>query len=290
MSNVLIRTLCWGQAMEALHNYPLEPAPITGVVKITTTRHCWMQCRFCDFSHFTPVLYDTKIPSCLPLEVAESRLAQMPSAVGLIKIRGGLSFREPFTYFRSLVKTVADGFRGPIQAFSPIEVNQWHRVEQRPVRELLAELKWAGATGLGPGGSEILVQSWRDRLSPHRIEATAWANLAQLGWEIGLPPSAMILAGQWLSESDIKSHLQILSAYLWHHIEVKVFRAVARQPELEAMHILSLCRLVSETRDTLADTPIYVNEPPGGLSHDARILLSRAGADGFYTTLEAIEP
>ncbi len=270
--------------------FPLEPAPITGVAKITTTRHCWMQCRFCDFNHFTPVLFDTKITSCLPLADAESRLATMPTSIGLIKIRGGLSFREPFTYFRSLVRAVADGFNGPIQAFSPIEVNQWHRVEQRPVRELLAELKWAGATRLGPGGSEILVQSWRDRLSPYRIESAVWENLAQLGWETGLPPSAMILAGKWLSAADIKSHLRILAANSWHHIEVKVFRAVALQPELEPMHILALCRLVSETRETLNDTPIYVNEPPGGLSHDARILLTQAGADGFYTTLEAIEP
>ena len=276
--------------MVASQTYPLESAPLTGVAKITTTRHCWMQCRFCDFSQFIPVLFDTKIPPCLPLADAKSRLATMPASVGLIKIRGGLSFREPFTYFRSLVRTVADGFNGPIQAFSPIEINQWHRVEQRPVRELLSELKWAGATGLGPGGSEILVQSWRDRLSPHRIEATAWTTLAQLGWDTGLPPSAMVLAGQWLSAADIKSHLQILSAYSWHHIEVKMFRSVALQPELEPMHILSLCHLVAETRELLNDTPIYVNEPPGGISHDARIMLTQAGADGFYTTLEAIEP
>ncbi len=276
--------------MNIAERYPAQAAPKVGVAKITTTRQCWMQCRFCDFSQFAPLVFGADIDPCLSLSKAETQLKRLNPAVKLLKIRGGLSFREPFSYFRALVKTASKMFSGPIQAFSPIELYQWHRIEQRPIRDLLAELRWAGATQLGPGGGESLVQPWRDRLSPNRLDAEAWLSLASLGWETGMPPSAMILAGRWLAKEDLAQHLHLLTTQSWHHLEVKIMRPVTLHPELEPIHLIALCRLVSEIKEKMPDTPLYVNDPSYPLTDDAYLLLTRAGADGFYTTLEDIEP
>ncbi len=276
-----------GMKLEVI--YPQEASPTWDVLKLTTTRQCWMGCHFCDFSNFTPMKPAHPIAPSLPIPVAEKALKTLEVKVDLVKVRGGLTFREPFEYFRTLVHRVSQ-HHSTIQVYSPVELHQWHRMEQRPIRDLLAELRWAGATGIGPGGGESLVQAWRDRLSPNRLSANAWIDIAQLGWDIGLPPTAMVLAGDWLSTDDYREHLSRLADFRWGTIEMKLFRASDAHPELESSHLLKILTLIEMTRSYLGEIPLVISDPRGELSDDAKILMTQAGCDAFYRTVAEVAP
>ncbi len=226
---------------------------------------------------------DKAIDPLLPIRDLDLAVDHLETAVDLVKIRGGLTFKEPFDYFRTVVHRVSHHY-GMIQAFSPIELYQWHRMEQRPIRDLMAELQWAGATRIGPGGGESLVPEWRDRLSPHRMPGETWIDIAQLGWDIGLPPTAMILAGDWFSADDYREHLSRLADYRWDRVEIKPYRPVPNHPELESTHLLKLLTVIEWTRSYLGEIPLLVSDPEGQLSDDAKLLMTHAGCDGFYRT------
>lgn len=233
---------------------------------------------------------DRRIDPSLSLKAFDRALSERDaSPVDLVKIRGGLSFNEPFEYFRTLVHRASQHYKS-IQAFSPVELYQWHRMEQRPIRDLLAELHWAGATRIGPGGGEILIQSWRDRLSPYRIPAETWLEIAQLGWEVGLPPTAMVLVGDWLTIEDYQEHLHRLAGYRWDRVELKLYRHAPNHPELEGSHLLKILTLIELARSYLGPIPLVVSDPQGTLSNDAKLLMTGAGCQGFYQTLGEISP
>lgn len=232
---------------------------------------------------------DKPIDPLLPLKEFERALSEHdPRSVDLVKIRGGLSFNEPFEYFRTLVHRAHQHY-GTIQAFSPVELYQWHRMEQRPIRDLLAELHWAGATRIGPGGGEILIQAWRDRLSPYRIPAETWLEIAQLGWAVGIHPTAMMLVGDWLTVEDYQAHLNRLAQYRWARVEIKLYRRVPHHAELEPSHLLKVLTLIELAHSYLGSVPLVVSDPQGALSEDAKLLMTGAGCQGFYQTMGEID-
>lgn len=268
---------------------PSTPAPRLPVAKFTTTRHCWMACSFCDFSRFQPFIRRDQVPPGLSVDKARTAARALPP-VSLIKVRGGLSLKEPFGYWVSLVRAIRAETAAPLQVLSPAELYQHHRVEKRPVRDLLAELKWAGATYLGPGGGEILVDPLREKAAPLRLNTETWLAIARLAAQVGVAPTATLMVGGLGTPDEWRVHIDRLKQLAgWHHIEIKPFRPDRTQlGTMGPPHLVTVLRAVRRMRAAWPDTPLYLSGP--ALSADGQILATAAGIDGFYQVVHECEP
>ncbi len=266
---------------------PLAPARAGAlhrlrVLKISTTRACWMRCRFCDFSEFLPLARHSPVPSAISFNDAAKKAQHADKNADMIKIRGGLSFLEPWSYYLNLVRILADNASVPIQAFSAIELAHFHRVEKKPLREMLEELRWAGAASLGPGGGDLLVDGWRDEMSPNRLPSKQWLKIHQLAGESGLQVNAMMLVVPGLQAAWATEHLQALAGVpALSILELKPLRA--SHTDLStwgAPHLLELLAAVQAARRTLPDVRLAIDAK--GLSDDALALLQGHGLSIIY--------
>lgn len=265
---------------------PARPLNMVRVLRITTTRQCWMQCAFCDFSQYAPLVrHHTASPAISPDHVQQAVSA---ASYDLIKVRGGLTVWEPWSYFVQLVRHISSQSRAPIQAFSAVELMHFHRVEKIPLRDMLDELRWAGATSLGPGGGELLVDEWRETVAVHRLRSAEWLSIQQLAMESGLQSRAMLLVFHGITPELIQSHLHALQAIRdLSVIEIKPLRtASSPMAYWDPPHLLELLAVVQAIRTQWPHVDIVMNRTL--LSEDALTLLHHHGVNHVYITAKEI--
>lgn len=258
-------------------------------LRITTTRHCSVGCRFCDFR--IPGSPEKREPVGLSTikDQLLSILGSLPESTdGLITLRGGLALQQPFSYFSALIRTIRKAVTWPIRAFSPLEIFFFHEREHRPLHELLAELEWAGVSSLGPGGGEILVEEVRQMIAPTRIPTKTWCAVVEMAHRVGMNASGSLLVSDELISSEVlKEHLSILRALPISQIELKPLRP--RNTSLNLVpppNILELVAAVQQLK-TEMHLPIYVCSQ--SIGPDGRTLLAHSGIDGFFHVAGEIE-
>ena len=261
---------------------------IIQVLKVNTTRSCWMQCRFCDFSTFVPLTRAHKLPPLTLVDTVQTD-PRVTNPCDLIKIRGGLSFFEPWSYIRTAIRLIHQKNPAPIQALSAVEIMHFHRVEKTPVEELLEELRWAGASALGPGGSELLVEDWRQTMSPWRITAQDWLRIHQLALGAGLKPQASLMVFSGITKQQILDHIALLKGVAsLSHLEIKPFRPTKTPLAiLERPHILELLAVIQLIHRELPNVIIEIHVDH--LSQDTQDLLVMHGVSRLLITREELE-
>ncbi len=271
-----------------LQNRP-RPLEHLKVLRVNTTRNCWMQCRFCDFSRYAPLSGPRPVPPAVGRTALENELGR-GNRYDLIKIRGGLTFWEPWSYFLQLVRVLAEGSSAAVQAFSAVELMHFHRVEKKPLREMLEELRWAGATSLGPGGGELLVDSWREELAVHRIRSQEWVTVQRLAMEAGLQSRAMMMVFRGITRDLVQEHLLALGPLRdLSVIEIKPLRPQGTHMEnAQPPHLLEMLAVVQAIQDLWPQVQIAVTAD--SVSPDALAILHRHGVSLAYFNAEEIGP
>jgi hypothetical protein len=272
---------------ELLSRIPAKPVPTIRIGKLTTSTHCWMGCAFCNTAVMLPDVSLAKAPAGFALEQLGDLAKLAP--VDWIKCRGGLSHRQPPAYWIQLIHTLSRLTSASIQAFSLVEIWQWHLKTRMAVRDLLFQLKWAGAAAIGPGGSEMAQASVRAQWSPYRMPPATWQRLARLADELAIPLVGAILVAPGLTATDIDYHLDWLmqSSLAW--IEVKALRPQGtRLASLGPPHPLWVIEIVRRIKDRCPEKTVYVSglEP----DPDLRELLACAGADGQLVSQWEVTP
>lgn len=277
---------------ETLQYTPVKPDKLSSswtiihVLKITTTRSCWMQCRFCDFSHFVPLVGNNPVKPLTLLNLVQTD-PRLDVPYDLIKIRGGLSFFEPWSYFRTAIRHIHTRNPAPIQALSAVELMHFHRVEKKPFQELLEELRWAGASSLGPGGSELLWDEWRQDVAPLRLSAKEWLRIHQLAETCGLQSRASLMVFPGITGRHVHDHLAILKQLRGLSvIEIKPFRPTPLFT-VDHPHTLDLLAVVQLIRQELPHVLIEINIDH--ISHDMRDLLRGHGVSRALVTQEEMD-
>lgn len=259
--------------------------PSIPVLKITTSRWCWMGCRFCDMAEPLDLKDDQDVPAAL----AFSALPETWPSHGLIKVRGGLTVREPFSYWVALIRRLRARTAAVIEAFSPLELDHFQRRERRPLRELLRDLHWAGATRLGPGGGEWLVDEIRQKLSPLRIPSARWQEIALLAAKEGIAPTGLQLVAGFIDETSWQAHLDRLAVIDGlAHVEIKPLRPTHAMAPHPRPHWLDIVRVLERTGRRLPEVFRYVDA--GELSPDAQVLFQEAGATAWFAVQKEITP
>ncbi|MCL4520322.1 MAG: radical SAM protein [Firmicutes bacterium] len=272
--------------------YPRQSGlPRRRAVKIIATRGCWAGCDFCGF-HRVALLNKNRPPApVLEIAQATAELAHSPAA-DLVKLVTGLSFGEPSLYFTRLIAAVKRQSGLPVYAFSAVEIDHLCRRENRPARQILTEWRDAGMDHIGPGGSELLVDSVRQQVAPYRLSVERFLEIHRVAHQSGIKTVAgLMIDGHTNYEHILEhlDHLQTLSAGL-EYLELQCFDpegsglAMVPGPRLD-----QILRTLKAIKAMLPKVAVHLNLRAIA-SDDAEILLAEAGLNGVIETLGEIEP
>jgi 2-iminoacetate synthase ThiH len=263
--------------------------PIIPVGLLTTTTYCWAGCAFCRLAIPLPKVRLADAPAGLSLAHLSARGVDLNQA-SQIRLRGGLSLREPFDYWIHFLRRLRSQYTGRLIAFSPVEIWQYHLLERRSLRELVQLLQWAGVDLLGPGGSETWSHELRKRWSPHRLEPHEWFQVAHAAHQAGLGFSVAPIIGSHMREADWDEYLAVVLRYGPQEIEVKPLRSEdTRWAVHDSASILETAAAIHHFRVAAKSLPLYVcwDEKP---LDDAAEIFAAAGADGLLTSVWEVAP
>lgn len=267
---------------------PDAAAPVLSLGLLTTTRYCWAGCAFCRLAKPVPDIPLSEAPAGLTVEQIDRAPVDWRS-VQHLKLRGGLSLREPFDYWIHLVRDVKRRSSSPLTVFSPVEIWQYHIREKRSIRELLGLLKWAGADYLGPGGSETWNEDLRSQSSPYRMRVDEWVQVARTAEDVGLAYTAAMMVVPRMTESQWDDYVKGLQDLHPAYLELKPLMsgttAWARHGDAHLLEVSSALRRMREVWPALS---IYVREDLP--SPDAAEVLGASGASAVLVPGWEIAP
>ena len=173
---------------------------------INYTNVCNTDCHFCAFYRHDPKHPESYV---LPKEVIAKKIEEA-LALGATRIllQGGHNDELPYSYYLDLISWMHANFPIEINAFSPSEIHQMHRVSGKSYAEILGELYECGMRGLPGGGAEILDDEVRQRVSPKKISADTWLEIMGVAHAVGLTTTATMVIGLGESIQHRVNHLR----------------------------------------------------------------------------------
>ena len=126
-------------------------------------------------------------------------------------IVGGLHPKLGLSYYTDLIRGLRQ--RHPdihIKALTAVEIAHLARIERRPVREILLELKEAGLTSLPGGGAEVFSTAVRATIAERKLTGQEWLEVHRVAHQLGIPSNCTMLYGHVETANDRIEHLAML--------------------------------------------------------------------------------
>ncbi len=196
-----------GRAADAVRREKHPDGVATFIIdrNINYTNICRNRCRFCAF-YREP---DDAEAYVLDQSTIEEKIAQMIELGGTqVMLQGGINPDLRLDYFVRMFSSIKSGFDVRIHSLSPPEVAYIAESEGISIREALKKLKAAGLDSLPGGGAEILVDSVRSTVSPHKVSSDIWLNVMEEAHAIGLKGTATMMLGTVETTADRVQHLE----------------------------------------------------------------------------------
>jgi len=184
-----------------------KKASFVNNIILNYTNVCITDCKFCAF-YRSP---DDDEAYTLSIENIESRVK---TAWDLFKIRqvliqGGHNPNLGVEYYEEAFRMIKTKFpKIGIHGLSTSEIDMIARVEKSSTKEILSRLKDAGLQSVPGAGSEILVDSVKEIISPKKISSDEWIRIMEETHLLGLPSSATMMYGSVESLHDIAKHFE----------------------------------------------------------------------------------
>ncbi|HWO94308.1 MAG TPA: cyclic dehypoxanthinyl futalosine synthase [Dehalococcoidia bacterium] len=188
-----------------------EPA-VTFVVdtNLNYTNVCDAFCTFCAF-YRTPADRDAYTYSVE--EMMEKFEQSLEKGVTRILLQGGLNDALPLEYYEELLRESQRRYpQIHCHFFSAPEVQKMSQVSGLSVREVLQRLKAAGLKSLPGGGSEVLsdrVKQKVSRLFP-KGSTQDWVEVHREAHRLGIATTATMMYGHLEEDDDIIEHLEVV--------------------------------------------------------------------------------
>lgn len=111
-----------------------------------------------------------------------------------ILMQGGLHPDLPLSWYTNLLRELKQKYAIHLHCFSPPEIDNFAKIYQMTVEEVLIELKAAGLDSIPGGGGEILVDEIRKR---RRTECNSqeWLHVMEVAHKLGIPTTATMMFG-----------------------------------------------------------------------------------------------
>jgi len=123
----------------------------------------------------------------------------------------GIDRKLPYSYYLELLDTVrATRPDAHIKAFTMVELLHIRSLANKPMEDVLLELKEHGLSSLPGGGAEILTDRVHDLLFQRKETAQEWLDTAKTAHRVGLPTNATMLYGHIETPEERTIHLMKL--------------------------------------------------------------------------------
>ena len=202
---------------------------------INYTNICDKFCKFCSFyaKKNGPKAYTLNME-----QIRERLYAHIEQPITEIHIVGGIHPRLPYAYYLELLETVREVRpNAHIKAFTMIELQQIQKVAQKPMEEILVELREAGLGSLPGGGVEVLSDRLHEELFDRKLDGEEWLETARAAHNAGFRSNVTMLYG---------------------HVE---------RPEERVEHLVKLRELQDETGGFLTFIPLSFHPEGTDLTH-----------------------
>ncbi|MCX6367761.1 MAG: aminofutalosine synthase MqnE [Armatimonadetes bacterium] len=160
---------------------------------INYTNLCNKGCKFCSFyaQKGGPAAYTMSMD-----QVREKLERTKHLPVTEIHMVAGINKKLPYSYYLELLDTVkATRPEAHIKAFTMVELLHIQTLAQKPMTEMLLELKAHGLCSLPGGGAEILTDRVHDAIFERKETAAEWLETAKTAHRAGLHTNATMLYG-----------------------------------------------------------------------------------------------
>ena len=189
-----------------------NPAPVVTFVVDTNlnyTNVCDAYCTFCAFYRTAKAedAYTRSIEEMMDKFEQASKLG-----VTTVLLQGGLNPDIPFDYYLDLIRATRERFPDiHPHFFSAPEVKKMEQVSGLTLPEVLRALYEAGLRTIPGGGSEILSDRVKPRLTKLFPKATSadWLDVHREAHRAGLRSTATMMYGHLEQDEDIIEHLEV---------------------------------------------------------------------------------
>ena len=179
--------------------------------QINLTNICTALCPLCAFSCAAESPQAYVLEKADVLRLLAQTIARTPN-VTEVHIVSALHPDKDFSYYVDIVRAVKEFLpKVHLQAFTPVEIVHLAEISGQTIAAVLQILKAAGLDSLPGGGAEILDDTVRQRICPHKATSAQWIETIKTAHRLGLPTNASIMYG----------HVETIEQRLLHLITLR---------------------------------------------------------------------
>lgn len=171
---------------------------------INYTNICTSKCHFCAFYR------DKNDPDAylLSKEQIFKKIEETLELEGTqIMMQGGLHPDLKIDYFEDLLRSIKERYPIVIHSFGAPEVTYIADISKISIDETLRRLRDAGLDSLPGAGAEILVDRYREFVSPNKVSAARWLEVMEKAHKHGIESTATMMMGGPESVQDRVEHM-----------------------------------------------------------------------------------
>ncbi|MCP4092397.1 MAG: aminofutalosine synthase MqnE [Planctomycetes bacterium] len=176
-------------------------------IHVNYTNYCNQFCGFCAFQRRPG---DDGAYCMTPEQVGEELAKANPEATEVHMVAGVWPALK-YDYFLEILRA-AKASRPDIhvKAYTMVEIDEIERLANKPLPEVLDELKEAGLDSMPGGGAEVFSERVRQQLYPKKMSAERWLELARGIHEYGFKTNCTMLYGMTETLEERVDHLNRL--------------------------------------------------------------------------------
>ena len=182
-------------------------ARVTYIVdrNLNPTNVCVTDCGFCAF-YRRPGDAEGYV---LPREVIYQKVEELIAKGGIqLLLQGGHHPKLKTDWFAQLFTDLKQRYPQVwIHGMSPPEITHLSKLEKRPVRDVLLDLKQAGLDSIPGGGAEILVERVRQIIAPKKATTDEWLEVFRQWAMLGGKGTATMMFGHVETDQERIEHM-----------------------------------------------------------------------------------
>ena len=191
----------------------MHPAHADGKARVTyivdrnlnPTNVCVTDCGFCAF-YRRPGDAEGYV---LPRDVIYQKVEELIAKGGIqLLLQGGHHPKLKTEWFAQLFTDLKQRYPQVwIHGMSPPEITHLSKLEKRPVRDVLLDLKQAGLDSIPGGGAEILVERVRQVIAPKKATTEEWLEVFRQWAMLGGKGTATMMFGHVETDAERIEHM-----------------------------------------------------------------------------------
>lgn len=170
---------------------------------IDITDECIIGCKFCSFRNYENYFMTNE-------EILDSISQAKSVGATEICLFGGINKKMDVEYYSNLIKTIKDNYDITLHALSPAEVYQTALNSDMDTIDVLKRLKEAGMDTMTGASAEILVDSIRNQICPHKLNTDEWVRVIKEAHTLNIPTTSTIMYGSIESWADRIEHIFLI--------------------------------------------------------------------------------